>query len=59
MQIGKIVVIEPTDILILKSECRMRPETREKQERYFKEHWGINVKILDGVYDIVEVETNG
>ena len=59
MQIGKIVVIEPTDMVILKAVCCMRKEDMEAEERYLKDRWGIDVKIVDSRYEIAGIETNG
>ena len=59
METREILIIEPTDILVLKATRLMKKEDMRAEERYFKEHCGMNVKIIDARYEIAGVQLDG
>ncbi|MDO4471355.1 MAG: hypothetical protein Q4C84_16090 [Bacillota bacterium] len=56
---SEIIVMQEDDVLILRAKMCMRDEDKIKVREWFKEQMGLNVKIIDGRYDVVGVEKHG
>lgn len=56
---AEVILIKKEDVLILHAKYRMRHEDMEREAKWFRDKMGIEVRIIDGVYDIAGVEEHG
>lgn len=54
-----IVLIKPGSTLVLQMKCIMSKECIEKEIEWFKEKMNLDVKIIDGKYEIKGIKENG
>ena len=51
-----IIIIEPGTTLILKANCVMNPEHMITLRKWYKEHMDLDVKIIDGRFEVQGIE---
>ncbi len=54
-----IILVKPGSSLILKSERMLAKGKAEELRKWFKDAMDLDVKIIDGCFEIVGVEENG
>ena len=54
-----IIIIDSNTTLILKSDARMNKEEMIRIRQWYKEHMDLDVKIIDGKFEIIGLESNG
>ncbi len=56
---AEVIMLKEGDALILKTNCKITHEDAEREAEWFRNKMGIEVRIIDDMYDIAGVEERG